>query len=114
MYLVTAEPLEEGDEMKDSDTACFLQSSFETQAEHHPDLIALQCADQQLSYEVVNEKAKSLSDFLKFQGIEQDQRVGLCLERSVDLIIAILAVLKAGGAYVPLDPEYPQERLIFM
>ncbi len=68
----------------------------------------------QISYEDLNARANQLARYLKKSGIGPDVIVGICLERSVEMIIAVLAVIKAGGAYVPLDPNYPKERLSFM
>ncbi len=69
---------------------------------------------QRLSYAELNAKANQLAHHLRSLGVRPDDRVALCLERSVELVIAILATLKAGGAYVPLDPSYPTERLRYM
>src|SRR6185437_9946094 len=67
-----------------------------------------------LSYVELNQKAKQLARHLREKGIRPDRLVGVCLDRSVNMVIAILGVLKAGGAYVPLDPDYPPERLRYM
>ncbi|MCJ8272837.1 MAG: amino acid adenylation domain-containing protein, partial [Psychrosphaera sp.] len=88
---------------------------FEQQVADHPDVIALVVNDTQLSYKQLNEKANQLACYLKEQhDIKPDSLVGLCVERSLEMVIGILAILKAGGAYVPLDPAYPQERLSYM
>ncbi len=87
---------------------------FEAQAARKPDAIGLVFGDQQLSYRELDAQANRLAHHLRGLGVGPDVRVGLCLERSPELVIGILAILKAGGAYVPLDPEYPQERLRFM
>ena len=79
-----------------------------------PEVIAVQHGDQNISYTKLNEMANQLAHYLRTSGVGKDIRVAICLERSIDLIIAILGVLKAGGAYVPLDPTYPVERLSFM
>ena len=84
---------------------------FEQQVAQTPDATALVCADAQLSYAVLNAKANQLAHHLHKLGVGPDARIGLCLERSVDLLIGLWGILKAGGAYVPLDPSYPPERL---
>ncbi|MCC5614798.1 amino acid adenylation domain-containing protein, partial [Nostoc sp. CHAB 5836] len=68
----------------------------------------------QLTYQQLNSKANQLARYLRSLGIGENQLVGICVERSLEMIIALLAVLKAGGAYLPLDPAYPEERLSFM
>ncbi|MDQ0028171.1 amino acid adenylation domain-containing protein, partial [Variovorax paradoxus] len=70
--------------------------------------------DQRLSYDELNARANQLAHHLIAQGVGPDTRVGICLERSFDLVVALLGVLKAGGAFVPLDPDYPADRLAFM
>ncbi|PQQ26173.1 non-ribosomal peptide synthetase [Photorhabdus hindustanensis] len=88
---------------------------FEQQAEENPDHVALECGDRQLTYRQLNEKSNQLAHYLRERhAIEPDMLVGLCVERSLEMVIGILAILKAGGAYVPLDPRYPQERLGYM
>ena len=86
----------------------------EAQVKRTPDTIALAFEDQQLSYQELNHRANQLAHYLRSLGVGGETLVGLCLERSLDMVIAILAVLKAGAAYVPLDPSYPPERLSFM
>ena len=87
---------------------------FETQATSKPEAIAVVFEDQHLTYSELNARANQLANYLHRQGIEPEVRVGVCLERGVDLIISLLAILKAGGAYVPLDPSTPTNRLRFM
>ncbi|MEO0645546.1 MAG: amino acid adenylation domain-containing protein, partial [Cyanobacteria bacterium J06650_10] len=89
---------------------------FEVQAEKTPGAIALISPDrsQQLTYQTLNERANQLAHHLQSLGVQPDTLVGLCLNRSTNLFIALLAILKAGGAYVPLDPNYPAERLALM
>ena len=67
-----------------------------------------------LTYDELNRRANQLARYLRELGIGPDEPVGICLERSVDMVIALLAILKAGGAYLPLDPAYPPDRLRFM
>jgi amino acid adenylation domain-containing protein len=83
---------------------------FEQQVERTPDAIALIFEDQQLSYRELNTRADQLAHQLLGLGVGPDVIVAVCLERSVELIVALLAILKAGGAYLPLDPAWPQER----
>ena len=87
---------------------------FEAQVQRTPDATSVIYEGQKLTYRELNSRANQLAHYLRKQGIGADSLVGLCLERSVEMVIAMLAVLKAGGAYVPLDPSYPQERLAFM
>ena len=87
---------------------------FEEQVEKTPDAIAVVFEDQQLTYRELNSRANQLARYLQGLGVEPEVLVGLCVERSLDTIVALLAILKAGGAYVPLDPTYPKERLTFM
>ena len=88
-----------------------LQALFEAQVEKNPDATALVFEDQKLSYRELNAKANQLAHYLVEQGVKPDALVALCLERSFEMMIAILGILKAGAAYVPLDPENPVERL---
>ncbi|WP_164352831.1 condensation domain-containing protein, partial [Pseudomonas viridiflava] len=87
---------------------------FETQALKTPQAIALSLGSEQLSYDQLNQRANQLAHKLREQGVGPDVRVGLAAERSLDMIVGLLAILKAGGAYVPLDPDYPQDRLSFL
>ncbi|NQZ13046.1 MAG: amino acid adenylation domain-containing protein, partial [Algicola sp.] len=88
---------------------------FEQRAADNPDNIAVWFEDQQLDYQQLNDKANQLAHYLKERlGVKPDTLVGLCTERSFEMVIGILAILKAGGAYVPLDPSYPQDRLNYM
>ncbi len=90
---------------------------FEAQVDRSPDAIAAvfsQNLQQQLTYLELNSKANQLARYLQQLGVGPDVLVAICMERSLEIAIAVLGVLKAGAAYVPLDPAYPQERLIFM
>ncbi|KGJ86782.1 non-ribosomal peptide synthetase [Colwellia psychrerythraea] len=88
---------------------------FEQQAELNPNNIAVVFEDKQLTYKQLNEKSNQLAHYLKIQhDIKPDTLVGLCVERSLEMVIGIIAILKAGGAYVPLDPSYPQDRISYM
>ncbi|HYE40489.1 MAG TPA: condensation domain-containing protein, partial [Ramlibacter sp.] len=87
---------------------------IEQQVRRTPEAIALVYGNQQLSYAELNRRANRLAHRLIELGVGPEVRVGLALERSVEMVVALLAVLKAGGAYVPLDPDYPAERLQWM
>ncbi len=87
---------------------------FESQAARTPDAVALVCTGDSLNYAQLNRRANQLAHYLRELGVGPDQRVAICMERSVEMIVALLAVLKAGGAYVPLDPTYPSERIAFV
>jgi amino acid adenylation domain-containing protein len=91
-----------------------LHELFEAQACRTPENIALSGGGVELTYRELDAKANQLAHCLRKQGVGPDVRVGICLERSTNLLVAILGVLKAGGAYVPLDPTYPTERLAYM
>lgn len=87
---------------------------FEKQAEKFPDNIAVFCDSEQLTYQALNIRANQLAHYLREQGIQPDSLVAIACERSLEMIIGMLAILKAGGAYVPIDPDYPKERTRFM
>jgi amino acid adenylation domain-containing protein len=91
-----------------------LHQHFETQVSRTPNAVAVVYEDQSLSYSMLNRKANQLAHYLRELGVTTDTLVGLCVERSLDLVVGMLGILKAGGAYVPLDPAYPEERLAFM
>lgn len=73
-----------------------------------------QLQGQHLTYKQLNERANQLARFLEANGVKEEQPVGVMLERSLELMIAMMGVLKAGGAFVPMDPEYPADRLALM
>ena len=87
---------------------------FETQVAKTPDAIAVVFADQRLTYWELNSRANQLAHYLRKLGVGPETLVGICMERSMEMIVGLLGILKAGGAYVPLDPIYPKERLAFM
>ena len=91
-----------------------LHQLFEAQVEKTPLAIAVVFQNQQLTYQQLNQQANQLAYYLQSKGVKPDTLIGICLERSEDMLIALLGVLKAGGAYVPLDPGYPAERLAYM
>ena len=87
---------------------------FEDQVEKTPLSVAVVFEDQQLTYRELNKRANQLAHHLRSLGVKPEVLVGICVERSLDMVIGLLAILKAGGAYVPLDPNYPKERLAYM
>jgi amino acid adenylation domain-containing protein len=87
---------------------------LEAQAERTPDAAALIFRDESLSYRELNERANRLAHHLRAIGVGPEVRVGLCVERSAEMVVGLLGILKAGGAYVPLDPAAPLERLSFI
>ncbi|MBC1218644.1 amino acid adenylation domain-containing protein [Nostoc sp. UCD121] len=87
---------------------------FEQQVEITPNAVALVFENQRLTYRELNNQANQLADYLQKLGVKPEICVGICMERSPEMVIGLLAIIKAGGAYVPLDPKYPQERLAFM
>jgi amino acid adenylation domain-containing protein len=91
-----------------------LHHRFEARAAARPDAVAVVCEGESLTYAALNARANRLARHLRALGVAPESRVGLCAERSLDLVVGVLAVLKAGGAYVPLDPAYPAERLAYM
>ncbi|HEX3127436.1 MAG TPA: non-ribosomal peptide synthase/polyketide synthase [Thermoanaerobaculia bacterium] len=90
-----------------------LHQGFERQADLRPEAVALVCGGDRHTYAELEERANRLAGLLIEMGVGPEVPVGVCLRRTRDLVVAILAVLKAGGAYVPLDPDYPRERLAF-
>ena len=102
-----------------NDTACPLPEAalpklFEAQVERTPKATALVFGEESLSYQELNAHANRLAEYLRREGVRVGSRVALCMDRSPEMIIGMLAILKAGGAYVPLDPAYPAERLAFL
>ncbi|MBD2521400.1 non-ribosomal peptide synthase/polyketide synthase [Nostoc sp. FACHB-133] len=87
---------------------------FEEQVELTPDAVAVVYENQHLTYRELNSRANQLAHYLQSLGVKADVLVGICVERSLEMVVGLLGILKAGGAYVPLNPEYPQERLTFM
>ncbi len=87
---------------------------FEVQAEQTPDAVAVVYEDQHLSYSELDRRANQLAHYLRKLNVGPEVLVGLCVERSLEIMVALLGILKAGGSYVPLDPGYPQERLTSM
>ncbi|WP_169218415.1 non-ribosomal peptide synthetase [Brasilonema sp. UFV-L1] len=87
---------------------------FEEQVERTPHAVAVVYENQQLTYDELNCRANQLAHYLRSLGVRADVLVGIYVERSLEMVVGLLAILKAGGAYVPLDPEYPTQRLSFM
>jgi len=87
---------------------------FEAQIEKTPDAVAVVFEEQKLTYSQLNSKANQLAHYLQKLGVKPQMLVGICVERSVEMVVGLLAILKAGGAYVPLDPNYPRSRLNYM
>ena len=87
---------------------------FEAQVELTPNSIAVIFEDKQLTYQELNSRSNQLAHHLRKLGVGPEVLVGICVERSVEMIVGLLGILKAGGAYLPLDPSYPSERLSFM
>jgi amino acid adenylation domain-containing protein len=102
------------DTFKDYGREVALHRMFAAQAERTPDAVAVVLENQQLTYRELDQKANQLANYLRSQGVGAEARVGVMLERSIEMVVSLLGILKAGGAYVPLDPDYPQERLAFM
>lgn len=94
-----------------SATADTLQKRFEQTVATWPDRVALTYNDEQLTYARLNSRVNQLAHFLRRKGVKPEAKVGLCVDRSFDTLIGVLAILKAGGAYVPLDPAYPKARI---
>lgn len=95
------------------DTLC-LHHLFEQQVAKTPDKVAVVFEDIELTYQQLNEEANQLAHHLQGLGVQPDQFVGICVERSLDMIMGMLGILKAGAAYLPMDPNYPQDRLAYM
>jgi len=87
---------------------------FEQQVERTPDSVAIEFGSTQLTYRGLNARANQLAHYLRECGVGAEMPVGICMERSAEMVVALLAILKAGGAYLPLDVDYPAERLSFM
>ncbi len=95
------------------DNAC-VHEVFQKLAEEKPDAVATIFENASQTYGELNEKANQLARYLQKRGVQKESFVGICMERSLEMVIGIMAALKAGGAFVPLDPAYPAERLAFM
>jgi amino acid adenylation domain-containing protein len=87
---------------------------FEQQVQYNPEAIAVVFQTRQLTYQELNAQANQLAHHLRSIGVKAETLVGICIERSIDMLVGLLGILKAGGVYMPLDPAYPAERLAFM
>ncbi len=92
----------------------FIHTEFESQVNRTPNAIAVTFEDKQLTYLELNLRSNQLAHYLQHLGVTQETLVGICIERSLEMVIGLMGILKAGGAYVPLDPTYPLERLAYM
>jgi len=97
----------------------YMHRAFEAQAAERPDAAAVRAlkddgTEQELTYRALNERAERLAHHLQELGVTAEQPVGICVDRSADMMVGLLGILKAGGAYLPLDPAYPAERIAFM
>ena len=106
--------IEWNDTKRDYPKDACIHQLFEAQVEQTPDTVAVIFADTQLTYRELNARANQLAHYLRQRGCRPEVLVGICMERSLEMVVGLLGILKAGGAYVPLDPAYPQERLAFM
>jgi amino acid adenylation domain-containing protein len=95
-------------------TSICVHHIFEQYVAQQPQAIAVTCGEDSLTFDELNRQANQLAHYLMSLGVGPETRVGICVERSVKMIVGMLAILKAGGAYVPLDPAYPAERLAYM
>ncbi|MEH2279461.1 MAG: amino acid adenylation domain-containing protein [Nostoc sp.] len=91
-----------------------LHQLFEMQVKRTPDQVAVVFGFSKLTYQQLNTQANQLAHYLRSLGVGANVLVGVCVERSLEMLVGLLGILKAGGAYVPLDPDYPKERLSFM
>ncbi|HWM94188.1 MAG TPA: amino acid adenylation domain-containing protein [Thermoanaerobaculia bacterium] len=91
-----------------------LHGLFEQRVRENPEAIALEMAEERMTYAELDRRANQLARYLRRLGVGPEVLVGLAIERSLDLVVGLLGILKSGGAYVPLDPEYPRERLAYM
>ena len=103
-----------GAKVAEQTNAVCMHQLFEAQAERTPDSIAVVSGHSSFTYRELNVRANQLAHYLQGLGVGPEVPVGVCLERSAELIVALLGVLKAGGAYVPIDPDYPADRAAFM
>src|SRR6266581_3837443 len=94
--------------------ASSIDELIEQRAVESPEALALICRDDKVTYSELNARADQLASHLRKLGVGPETLVGICVERSLEMVIGLLGILKSGGAYVPLDPNYPRERLAFM
>ncbi|HEY9767126.1 MAG TPA: amino acid adenylation domain-containing protein [Coleofasciculaceae cyanobacterium] len=106
--------VEWNDTKRDYQLDVCLHQLFETQVAKTPDAVAVVFDDQNLTYSELNHKADRLANYLQQLGVGKDVLVGICLDRSLEMVIGLLGILKAGGAYLPIDPSYPWQRIDFI
>ncbi|MHC5915817.1 MAG: amino acid adenylation domain-containing protein, partial [Nostoc sp.] len=111
--IIGTQVLQEWNDTQAHQDLCIHQM-FEMQVERSPQAIAVVFENIQLTYRQLNQRANQLAHHLRTLGVGPEVLVGICLERSLEMIVGLLGILKAGGAYVPLDPAYPSERLAFI
>ena len=87
---------------------------FEAQVARTPGVLALTFAEESLTFADLNQRSNRLARYLMAQGVGPETLVAICMDRSAEMLTAMLAILKAGGAYLPLDPSFPQERIAYM
>ena len=102
------------DTESDFPRAASVSELFERQVELRPDDVAVVCGTAELTYGELNARANQLAHYLRRQRVGPEVVVGVCLERSLEMVVGLLGILKAGGTYLPLDPDYPQQRLEYM
>ncbi len=102
------------DTVRDYDLSVGIHGLVQAQVDLTPNAVAVQCAGEEMTYAGLDARSNQLARYLRKLGVGPNVLVGLCVERSIDLLVALLGILKAGGAYLPLDPEYPRERIEFM
>ncbi|WP_414478747.1 AMP-binding protein, partial [Pseudomonas putida] len=98
----------------DHDLGCTLHAPVEAQAQRTPQAIAVSAEEGELTFEQLNAQANRLAHHLIGLGVKPDDRVAICVERGLSMMVGLLGILKAGGAYVPVDPDYPAERIRHM
>jgi amino acid adenylation domain-containing protein len=106
--------VEWNDTKKDYPQDKCIHELFEAQVERSPDAAAVVFQSRELTYRELNRRANQLARYLRKLGVGPDVVVGVCMERSIDMVVGLLAILKAGGAYMPIDPDYPKDRAAFM
>lgn len=112
--LLTAQEQQQFLDWNKSPLELCIHQLFEAQVVRTPNAVAVVFEDQQLTYQQLNNHANQLAHYRRKLGVKSETLVGVCLERSLEMIVGILGILKAGGAYVPLEPSYPQDRLHFL
>ena len=110
----TFPPVEWNDTVRDYPRNPCLHELVEMQAQRRGKAVAVVFEGQELTYEELNRRSNQLAQYLRKRGVGPEVLVGLCVERSLDMIVGLLGILKAGGAYVPLDPAYPKDRIVYI